>query len=94
LREIRSERDLRAALRDICRRINELGDDSVLFLANPFLALEEEGYTFSPQMRKHVCRALGATFVSRGTFAEIKSRQSRFPWIRRVRFPGVSKRKD
>jgi hypothetical protein len=56
--KIETEKDLRAQMRQICRRLDANPDLSRLLLINPVLVMEDVGVQLSDKMRTHVMNAL------------------------------------
>lgn len=55
---IETERDLRANIRQICRRLDANPQVSRLLFINPLLVLEDVGVQMSPAVREHIMQAL------------------------------------
>jgi hypothetical protein len=55
---VQTERDLRANIRQICRRLDAQPALSRLLFINPVLVLEDVGVELSPAVREHIMQAL------------------------------------
>lgn len=56
--KIATERDLRAHIRHICRRLDANPEISRLLFINPILVLEDVGLELSAEVREHIMNAL------------------------------------
>ncbi len=90
--KIITEKDLIKNRKPIIDFINKNPDKSLLFCANPILALEDTGYSVSTKMKSHIKSNFKFPFVRPQIYKKIKNGNIKFPWIKRVYFLSERKR--
>lgn len=86
MKQIKKHRDFIKYKNSIIESINRDPKKSRLFLANPILALEEEGYKIGKDMKSHIKNNIKFRYISPRLYKRIKDNDCKLPWVKHIQF--------